>query len=213
MLEAWNNSTFRDTARTPEPFHGTTTVGIKVRDGVVLAADKRATAGHLIASRTVKKIVRITNNVAMTIAGVVADAQSLADTVKAEMEYYSISSKVKPRVRNYANLLARILFSSKWFPYIVQLIVGGYDDSPRLYTLDWYGSILEEDTFTSTGSGSPIAFGVLEEGYNENMTIEEAVELARKAVRAATRRDSASGDGVDVLIITRNGSRELTIKF
>ncbi len=212
MLEAWN-STYRDATRTPEPFHGTTTVGIKVKDGVVLAADKRATAGHLIASRTVKKIVKITDNVAMTIAGVVADAQSLADTVKAEMEYYSISSKVKPKVRNYANLLARILFSSKWFPYIVQLIVGGYDDSPRLYTLDWYGSILEEDAFTSTGSGSPIAFGVLEEGYNENMSIDEAVELARKAVRAATRRDSASGDGVDVLIITRDGSKELTIKF
>ena len=212
MLEAWN-STYRDATKTPEPFHGTTTVGIKVKDGVVLAADKRATAGHLIASRTVKKIVKITDNVAMTIAGVVADAQSLADTVKAEMEYYSISSKVKPKVRNYANLLARILFSSKWFPYIVQLIVGGYDDSPRLYTLDWYGSILEEDAFTSTGSGSPIAFGVLEEGYNENMSIDEAVELARKAVRAATRRDSASGDGVDVLIITRDGSKELTIKF
>jgi proteasome beta subunit len=212
LLEAWNN-VYKDAVRPPEPFHGTTTVGIKVRDGVVLAADKRATAGHLIASRTVKKIVRITDNVAMTIAGVVADAQSLADTVRAEMEYYSISSKVKPKVRNYANLLARILFSSKWFPYIVQLIVGGYDDSPRLYTLDWYGSILEEDTFTSTGSGSPIAFGVLEDEYKEDMSIEEAVELAKKAVRAATRRDSASGDGVDVLIIRRNGSEELTIRF
>ncbi|MCE4606912.1 MAG: archaeal proteasome endopeptidase complex subunit beta [Desulfurococcales archaeon] len=196
-----------------EPFHGTTTVGIKIADAVVLAADKRATAGHLIASRTVKKIVKITDNVAMTIAGVVADAQALADTVRAEMEYYSITAKTKPKVKNYANLLARILFSSKWFPYIVQLIVGGYDDSPRIYSLDWYGSVLEEESFTSTGSGSPIALGVLEEGYRSGMSVNEAIELAKKAVKAATMRDSASGDGVDIVIIEKSGSRELTVKF
>ncbi|MCE4615424.1 MAG: archaeal proteasome endopeptidase complex subunit beta [Desulfurococcales archaeon] len=196
-----------------ELFHGTTTIGIKASEAIVLAADKRATAGHLIASRTVKKIVKITDNVAMTIAGVVADAQSLADTVRAEMEYYSITAKTRPKVKNYASLLARILFSSKWFPYIVQLIVGGYDDSPRLYSLDWYGSILEEDSFTSTGSGSPIALGVLEEGYRNNINVDEAIELAKKSIKAATMRDSASGDGIDVIVIEKNGSRELTVKF
>ncbi len=213
MFETWKGGLNYTREPGIEPFHGTTTVGIKIADAVVLAADKRATAGHLIASRTVKKIVKITDNVAMTIAGVVADAQALADTVRAEMEYYSITAKTKPKVKNYANLLARILFSSKWFPYIVQLIVGGYDDSPRIYSLDWYGSVLEEESFTSTGSGSPIALGVLEEGYRSGMSVNEAIELAKKAVKAATMRDSASGDGVDIVIIEKSGSRELTVKF
>ncbi|MEB3756839.1 MAG: archaeal proteasome endopeptidase complex subunit beta [Desulfurococcales archaeon] len=213
MLETWGNELNYAKKPSIEPFHGTTTVGIKTTDAVILAADKRATAGHLIASRTVKKIVKITDNVAMTIAGVVADAQTLADTVRAEMEYYSITAKTKPKVKNYANLLARILFSSKWFPYVVQLIVGGYDESPRIYSLDWYGSILEEESFTSTGSGSPIALGVLEEGYRDDMSTDEAIELAKKAIKAAVMRDSASGDGVDVVVIEKSGLRELTVKF
>jgi proteasome beta subunit len=213
LFEAWENEVNYARTAKMEPFHGTTTVGMKTDKAIILAADKRATAGHLIASRTVKKIVKITDNVAMTIAGVVADAQALADTVRAEMEYYSITAKTRPKVKNYANLLARILFSSKWFPYVVQLIVGGYDDSPRLYSLDWYGSILEEDSFTSTGSGSPIALGVLEESYKKNMSIDEAIELAKKAIKAATLRDSASGDGVDIIVIEKGGARELTAKF
>ncbi|MEB3825740.1 MAG: archaeal proteasome endopeptidase complex subunit beta [Desulfurococcales archaeon] len=215
MYRTWGYSVPPGTgaSATLEPMHGTTTVGIKINEAVILAADKRATAGHLIASRRVKKIVKIDEKIAMTIAGVVADAQTLADSIRAEMKFYSITSKKTPTVKNYANLLSRILFSSKWFPYMVQLIVGGYDTAPRLFALDWYGSVLEEEKFTSTGSGSPIAYGVLEDGYRDDMSVEEAVELARKAVTAATRRDSASGDGVDVFIITNKGIEERTLKL
>ncbi|WP_460126215.1 archaeal proteasome endopeptidase complex subunit beta [Stetteria hydrogenophila] len=187
-----------------EPFHGTTTVGLIAADHVVLAADKRATAGYLIASRRVKKIVRITDYAAMTISGLVADAQSLADAVREEARLYELTYRVRPSVRWLASLLSAILFSSKWYPYIVQLIVGGYDEKPRLYTLDPYGSLVEEK-YTATGSGSPVAIGVIEDGYREDMSLDEAMQLAANAVKAATLRDAASGDGVDVMAIGKGG--------
>ncbi len=180
--------------------HGTTTVGLIVGDYVVLAADKRATAGTLIASRRVKKIVKLTDYSAMTISGLVADAQALADIIREESRFYLLTHGRKLSVKGIATLLANILFSSKYFPYIVQLIVGGYDTKPRLYTLDLYGSITEE-TYTATGSGSPVAYGVLESHYHENLTLDEAVSIAAKAIRSAILRDSATGDGIDVVII------------
>lgn len=190
-----------------EPFHGTTTVGLIAGDHVVLAADKRATAGFFIASRKVKKIVKITDYAAMTISGLVADAQTLAEFVREEAKFYELTYNVKPTVKWIANLLSTILFSSKWFPYIVQLIVGGYDVKPRIYTLDPYGSVTEEK-YTATGSGSPVAIGVIESEYREDLTLDDAMQLAAKAVKAATLRDVASGDGVDVLAIGKDGMIE-----
>ncbi len=193
--------------RAAQPWHGTTTVGLVAGDKVVLAADKRATAGYFIASRKVKKIVRITDYAAMTISGLVADAQTLADIVREEARLYEIMYGVRPSVKWIATLLSTILFSSKWFPYLVQLIVGGYDAKPRLYTLDLYGSVTEEK-YTATGSGSPVAIGVIESEYRDNLSVDEAVSLAAKAVRAATLRDVASGDGIDVMILGRDGVEE-----
>jgi len=184
-------------------FHGTTTVGFITSNAVVLAADKRATAGTLIASRSVKKIVRITDYAAMTIAGLVADAQMLADSIREEARYYEISNNKRMTVKGMATLLANVLFSTKYYPYLVQLIVGGYDSRPRLYSLDYFGSITEE-RMTSTGSGSPVALGVLEREYVQDMEIEKAMDLAAKAVKVAILRDSATGDGVDVIAITQN---------
>lgn len=189
-------------------FHGTTTVGLIVRDAVILAADKRATAGNLIASRRAKKILKITDYAALTISGLVADAQALADTLRENARYYEIVNNKRVSIRGLATLLSNILFSSRWYPYIVQLIVGGIDDSPRLFVLDLYGSITEERDYASTGSGSPIALGVLEDRYREDMNIEDGVKIAYEAVKAAISRDSASGDGVDVAIISRRGYEE-----
>ncbi|MCE4607474.1 MAG: archaeal proteasome endopeptidase complex subunit beta [Caldisphaeraceae archaeon] len=184
-------------------FHGTTTVGFIINNAVILAADKRATAGTLIASRSVKKIVRITDYAAVTIAGLVADAQMLADSIREEARYYEISNNKRMTVKSMATLLANVLFSTKYYPYLVQLIVGGYDSRPRLYSLDYFGSITEEK-MTSTGSGSPVALGVLEREYVQDMEIEKAIDLAAKAVKVAILRDSATGDGVDVIAITQN---------
>lgn len=192
--------------------HGTTTVGLIAGEYTVLAADKRATAGMLIASRTVKKIVRLTDYSAMTVSGLVADAQALAEVVREEARLYELSNGVRLSVRGIATLLSNILFSSKWFPYLVQLIVGGYDNRPRLYTLDPYGSLTEE-TYTATGSGSPVAYGVLEDSYREDLSLEDAVKVAVSAVKSAIRRDVATGDGVDVVIIGKNIYEERFIPF
>ncbi len=191
---------------------GTTTVGIKTRTHVILAADKRATAGYYIAHKKTRKIVRITDYMAMTTAGLVADAQMLAEYLKAEAQYYEMQTGLRMPIRAAATLLSNILFSSRLFPYIVQLLLGGYDSEPRLYSLDWYGTITEEK-YVATGSGSPTAIGVLEEGYQEDMSVNEAVELAKRAVMSSIRRDAFTGNGILVAIIGRDGYRELDVSL
>ncbi|MCE4613032.1 MAG: archaeal proteasome endopeptidase complex subunit beta [Desulfurococcales archaeon] len=194
----------------PKVIHGTTTVGMVLRDHVVLAADKRATAGMLVASRRVKKIVKLTDYAAMTLSGLVADAQALTDIIREEAKMYQLETKRRLSVRGLATILSNILFSSKWFPYLVQLLVGGYDEKPRLYTLDPYGSITEEE-FAATGSGSPVAYGVLEENYRKDASVEEATKIAANAVRAAILRDTGTGDGIDVVVIGKNDYKEIFI--
>ncbi|AEM38086.1 proteasome endopeptidase complex, beta subunit [Pyrolobus fumarii 1A] len=179
---------------------GTTTVGLKLREYVVLAADRRATAGYYIAHKKTRKIVKITDYMAMTTSGLVADAQVLAEILREELRYYELTTKRKPSVAAAANMLAAIIFSARMYPYIVQLLLGGYDTAPRLFNIDWLGTVTEEK-YTATGSGSPIAIGVIESGYREDMKVDEAVELAVKAVRAAMERDVATGNGIDVVII------------
>jgi len=191
---------------------GTTTVGLVIRDFVVLAADKRATSGFMIASRRVKKIVRLTDYAVMTMAGLVADAQMLADILRSEAKLYELDTGLKMSVKSLAVLLSNILFAYKAFPFIVQVLIGGYDVKPRLYVLDLFGSLTEEK-FAATGSGSPIAYGVLEEHYREDMSLEEAIKVAVAAVRAATLRDAASGDGVDIAIVGKSGIEERFIPF
>ncbi len=200
------------TGNPPKIIHGTTTVGLIVDRYTILAADKRATAGMLIASRTVKKIVRLTDYSAMTISGLVADAQTLADIVREEARLYELTNGIRLSIKGIATLLSNILFSSKWFPYLVQLIVGGFDNKPRLYTLDPYGSLTEEK-YTATGSGSPVAYGVLEDSYREDLSLEEAIKIAVSAVKSAIRRDVATGDGVDVVIISKDLYEERFIPF
>lgn len=190
----------------PKALHGTTTVGLVTRDAVILAADKRATAGTFIAHRQTKKIILVDSKLAVTTAGLVADAQVLADYLSNQIRYYTLVSKHPFTVRAAASFLSTILYSYKLFPFIVQLLVGGYDTAPRLYSLDWFGSVLEEK-YTATGSGSPIALGVIEDGYREDLEVEEARQLAVRAVRMALRRDSATGDGIDSVVITKDGAK------
>lgn len=183
---------------------GTTTVGIRSEKAVVLAADKRATAGNFIVHKRVEKIVKISDYMAMTTAGLVADAQVLADVLRMEVKNYELFHKKRMSVKAAATFLSNVLHSARFYPYIVQLLVGGFDTAPRLYSLDWFGTVAEEE-FLVTGSGSPMAVGVIEAEYNPNMDLEELVNLAVRAVFAATRRDTASGEGIDVAVIDRNG--------
>jgi proteasome beta subunit len=186
---------------------GTTTVGIICKDAVILGAEKKSTLGYLVASKESEKILPLDIHIAMTIAGASGDAQVLARYLRAEFKLFEIEHRRKITVKGAAVLLSNILQSSKYFPYYVQLIIGGVDDSgPHIFDLDAIGGIEEDKKFISTGSGSPIALGVLEDQYKEEMSVEEAKELAIRAIKAAIERDIGSGGrAIDIAIITKDG--------
>ena len=186
---------------------GTTTMGIICRDGAVLAAESKSTMGYLIASKESEKILQLEDHIAMTIAGASGDAESLARYMKAELKLFAIENQRKISVKGAATLLANILQGSKYYPYYVQLIIAGYDSSgARIFTLDPLGSVEEEKKFFSTGSGSPMALGVLEDAYKEGMTVDEASKLAMRAIKSAIERDIGSGGKVmDIAVITKDG--------
>ncbi len=184
---------------------GTTTVGLTCRDGVVLVTDKRATMGSLIAHKEVDKVFQIDDHIGMTVAGAVSDAQTLARWIQAEANLYKIRKGEKISVKGMATLIANILHGQRYYPMLLQLIVGGFDkDGARLYSIDLMGSAIE-DKIISTGSGSPVAYGVLEDGYREDMTVEEGLDLAKRAVKAAMGRDAMSGNGMNIVTITKDG--------
>ncbi|AKG39458.1 proteasome subunit beta [Infirmifilum uzonense] len=184
---------------------GTTTVGLTGRDFVVLAADRRATSGYFIASKHVWKILEIDSHVAVTIAGTVGDAQQLIDRLKVEAGYYKATNGERISVKSLATLASLILFTYRPI-LMVQMLIGGLDkeEGPSLYSVDWLGTVTREK-FTATGSGSPYAVAMLEQEYREDLSLEDAVKLAIRAVHTALARDPGSGEGVDVATITEEG--------
>lgn len=189
---------------------GTTTLGLLCDKAVVLAAERKATMGYLIASKDALKILQLDGHLAMTIAGVVGDAQALQRYIKAEINLYSLQEERKIPVKVATSLISNILYSRRYYPYIVQLVVGGFDTEARLYSLALDGSNLEEKEFYSSGSGSPMAFGVLEDGYRKGLSLEDGKRLAARAVSAATKRDIASGgSGIDLVVIDSKGYRKV----
>ncbi len=192
-------------------YKGTTTVGVVCKDGVVLGTEKRATMGNFIASRAAKKIYRISDRIALTTAGSVGDAQFLARVVKIETDLYRLRRDRVMSVQSVASLLSNLLNQNRWYPYFVQLLVGGVDsDGGKIYSIDPIGGAIKEDRVVATGSGSLTAYGVLEDRYSDDMSTEDASELVIRAISAAMKRDSASGDGMDVVRITEDGYFELS---
>jgi len=187
---------------------GTTTVGLVCKDGVVLASDRRATMGYFIASKDIDKIYPVADTIAMTIAGSVGDAQTLVRWMKAELKIYELRHGTKASVEAAATLLANILSQNKYYPFFVQLLIGGIDKKPRLFSVDMLGGVTEEK-LSATGSGSPIAYGVLEDRYEEDNTVDENVKIAAKAVATAIKRDAGSGENVDVVVLTKKGFERL----
>ncbi len=195
-----------------EYMKGTTTVGITCKDGVVLASDTRATMGTLIAHKYVRKSFRIDKHLGATVAGGVADAQALIRWIQSESTLYRMRKGDEISVEGVATLLGNIMFSHRYYPLIVQLIVGGVDDEgAKLYSIDPLGSSIE-DKVISTGSGSPVAYGVLEDSFKEDMTIDEGVNLAVRALKSALQRDAMTGNGIDVVKITKEGFTKLSDK-
>lgn len=187
---------------------GTTTLGLSVDDGVVLAADKRATIGHLKASKEAQKVFRLADTIGLTIAGSVGDAQRIVRLMRSQLKLKKLETR-ELSVQGAATLLSNILQGSKMLPYRNQFVIGGVDDTGELYDLDPLGGLMDHTKFTATGSGSPTAYGVLEDAYDADMTLDEGIELAVRAVNAASERDVASGDGIDVATITADGFRRL----
>ena len=185
---------------------GTTTVGVVCKDAVVLGAERKATMGYLVASKDTPKIKKLDEHIAMTVAGLVGDAQALDRYIKAELKLYKLQEEMAISVKAAANLVANILYSRRFFPYYVQLLLGGYDDKPRLFSLGADGSVIEEKEYFSTGSGSPMALGVLEDGYKKDLTKEDAKKLVARAIDSARKRDIASGgSGIDIVVIDSKG--------
>lgn len=181
---------------------GTTILGLVCKEGVVIATERRATMGTLIAHKNTRKLYQIDNHLALATAGLVGDLQVLSRYLSAETKLYSLKRDVEMSVHSAATLMSNILNSRKFYPYYVQLILGGWDSTGgHVYSLDAAGGSIP-DTYTAGGSGSPYAFGVLEDSYRDDMTINDGIDLALRAITAAMGRDSASGNGVDVAVIT-----------
>ncbi|MFW9915880.1 MAG: proteasome subunit beta [Candidatus Thorarchaeota archaeon] len=201
---------------TSEGVKGTTTVGLCASDGVVLICDSRATMGTLVASKTAIKLFQLTPFVGATIAGLVADGQKLIDILKAEAELYSLHRSRTMPVRSLGRVASNLLHSARWFPFIIQMIIGGMDPlrGPQLFSIDPLGSLVEEKRMLATGSGSPIALGLLEEYYDdEEESLPSSVEAAKigiRALNAAIHRDIMSGDGLRMAIITNKGFNQFS---
>ncbi len=187
---------------------GATAVGIKVKDGVVLAAEKRMSYGGFIMSKAAKKVFKVGDRMGMACAGLYADMQAIARALETEVRYYELSNKRKMKVRSAARLLGLILYSNKLFPLLTETVFGGYDDEPHIFVLDPVGSVIEE-SYSAVGTGAPLAMALLDKEYREDMSLDEAEKLAIESIRVASARDSLSGDGIDVLIIPMGGKPEV----
>lgn len=198
--------------------HMTTIVGIKTGQGVVLGSDKRASKGFFIGSKITQKIAKIDDTLAIAIAGQLSDAEYLIKVAKAERKLTELRRGFPLTVKESGRLIANLAYSGlkNYQPYFVELLVAGVDETGgHIFAADMSGAVTSED-FASSGSGSPIAYGVLESIYRKEMTNDEAKEMAVRAVSAAMERDPGSGNGIDVLVIpnlvtvaARGGSAEV----
>jgi len=189
---------------------GTTTVGVVCTDGVILSSDTRVTMGYFVAHKKGKKIYQIDDHIAMTISGSVADAQRVVEILKVNAKLYKLNNGRPIPIKAASRLAANLLFSARLAPLIAQILVGGVDTTgPHVFALDPFGSLTEEKC-VATGSGSPIAYGVLEDKYKEGAQIKDVLPVVVRAVDSAMKRDIASGDNFDIAIITKEGYRSLS---
>lgn len=193
-------------------FPGATAVGISYENGVLLASEKRVSFGNFIVNKNTKKTFVITDKVGAACAGMVADMNVLARQVSALAKIRKLEIRRDIPPNSVAKLMSVIMFERRYFPLLTQVIVGGFDSKPRIYTLDPLGSLLP-DEYAAVGSGAEMALGILDDQYSSNLSEEEALKLAVKAIRSSAQRDASSGDGIDILSIGDKGSREESHKI
>jgi proteasome beta subunit len=189
---------------------GATVVGISYNNGVILAAEKRVSFGNFVVNKNIKKTFPVTDHVGAACAGMVADMQVLVRQVEALAKIRKLETRREVAPNSVAKLMSVIMFERRYFPLLTQVIVGGINTKPEIYTLDPLGSVLP-DEYAAVGTGAEMALGIMDAEFKPNMTEEKAKELAIRAIRSAIQRDAASGDGIDVLVVSRTGRREETI--
>jgi proteasome beta subunit len=190
---------------------GATVVGISYNDGVILAADKRISFGNFVVNKNIKKTFPVTDHVGAACAGMVADMQVLVRQVEALAKIRKLETRREVAPNSIAKLMSVIMFERRYFPLLTQVIVGGINEKPEIYTLDPLGSVLPDD-YAAVGTGAEGALGIMDAEFKPNMSEEAVKELASRAIRSATQRDASSGDGIDILYITRTGHREETVR-
>jgi proteasome beta subunit len=190
---------------------GASVVGISYSEGVILAADKRISFGNFVVNKNIKKTFTVTDYVGAACAGMVADMQVLVRQVEALAKIRKLETRREVAPNSIAKLMSVIMFERRYFPLLTQVIVGGINEKPEIYTLDPLGSVLPDD-YAAVGTGAEGALGIMDAEFKPNMSEEKVKELASRAIRSAVQRDAASGDGIDILFMTRSGHREETVK-
>jgi proteasome beta subunit len=191
---------------------GATAIGLTYQDGVILAADKRISYGNFVVNKNTRKIFSITDQIASACAGMVADMQDLTRQVGALAKIRKLETRREMATNSAAKLMSVIMFERRYFPLLTQVIVGGVHTVPEIYTLDPLGSLLP-DNYAAVGTGAELALGLIDSEYNKNMTEDASKKLAIKAIKSSVQRDSASGDGIDILAITNKGTKEESINL
>jgi proteasome beta subunit len=190
---------------------GATAVGISYQDGVLLAAEKRVSYGNFLVNKNTKKTFPVTEFVGAACAGMIADMQVLVRQVGALAKIRKLETKRNVAPNSVAKLMSVIMFERRFFPLLTQVIVGGVDGKPQIYTLDPLGSLLP-DEYAAVGTGAEMALGIMDAEYKKELSEEKAKELAIKAIKSSIQRDASSGDGIDLLMINSNGYREESLK-
>jgi proteasome beta subunit len=191
---------------------GATAVGITFSDGVILAAEKRVSYGNFVINKHTRKIFSLTESVGAACAGMIADMQVLVRQVEALAKIRKLETRRNVAPNSIAKLMSVIMFERRFYPLLTQVIVGGVNTKSQIYTLDPLGSVLPDD-YAAVGTGAEMALGVIDSEYKSSLTAEQSKELALKAIRSSIQRDSASGDGIDLLVITKGGQAQQSLSF
>jgi proteasome beta subunit len=188
-------------------FPGATAIGISYKEGIILAAEKRVSYGNFVVNKNTKKIFPVTEHVGAACAGMIADMQVLVRQVTALAKIMKLETKRIVATNSIAKLMSVIMFERRFFPLLTQVVVGGTEYKPQIYTLDPLGSVLPDD-YASVGSGAEMALGVMDAEYSQDLSEDKARNLVIKAMKSSIQRDSSSGDGIDILTINRSNLRE-----
>jgi proteasome beta subunit len=192
---------------------GASSVGVKCKDGVVLGSDRRAIWGYTVTNKSTRKVYSITDFIGMACYGLIGDYQMLTKILRAQANLYKLDTRVRISTKSLAKMVSNQLYARKMAPLYTNLIVAGMDkDGPKLYTLDAIGSLIPED-YAATGTGMLLSMGILEAEYTPELTVEQGRELVEKIIRNAIKRDAMSGNGIDLLTITEDGSKEEFIEI